>query len=529
MINREFLMDLLIKRENLQTLNLVRRLHLLRFTAIFVLTSVFTQFFILDRISAQNVTIATPVSPSTFRIGERLTYNISFEKFNNAGYAEIYVVSRGKLAERDVVELRSKIKTNDFVSAAFYLLDESRTTFASAEKGLPLYVRKTENASVIPKETVNNFLVVPTINHDLLTLIYQVRNAGGIGNFSLQENDKIYNVNLTQMLVEKVKIDAGEYETNCVAVQSDYLTEKGLTDFKINFSSDEQKIPVLFRFKTAKGDFRVALASVQIIEGETTETPQQPIQTQPPRPVTTPTPVPTPAPYVENQALLKELPFQLGETLDYQISSDGQIVGAVRLEAKERKLFSGQDSLLLTATLTNSVAGNRVFTSGDSIKANVNPDSVAPQQIEIKFTGNLSAFNQITRFEQTTGVASLNGVNRIDIPVGTHNMLSLIYAIRSFNLKPSKDFANPVNDTRVAVFWDKQPYVFTLRPAAADIINLRGEKISAQQISIKTGNPQLDALSLRIWLGNDEKRLPLRFAIGSFQADLIYEQGTLPK
>jgi len=522
-------MNFLMKREKLQTLNLTRRWNLLRFTAIFVLTAAFTQFFILKKISAQNATIAPPISTSTFRIGERLTYNISFEKFNNAGYAEIYVVSRGKLADRDAVELRSKLKTNDFFSAAFYLLDESRTTFASAEKGLPLYVRKTENASVIPKETVNNFLVVPTINYDLLTLIHQVRNAGGIGNFSLQENDKIYNVNLTQMLAEKVKTDAGEYDTNYVAVQSDYLTEKGLTDFKINFSSDEQKVPVLFRFKTAKGDFRVALASVQIIDGETVETTQPPIQVQPPRPITTPTPIPTPTPYIENQPLLKELPFQLGETLDYQLSSDGQIVGTVRLEAKERKLFSGLDSLLLTATVTNSVAGNRIFTTGDSLKANVNPDSVAPQQIEIKFTGNLSAFNQITGFEQTTGVASVNGVNRIDIPVGTHNMLSLLYAIRSFNLKPSKDSTNPVNDTRVAVFWDKQPEVFTLRPATADIINLRGEKISAQQISIKTTNPQLNALSLRIWLGNDEKRLPLRFAVGSFQADLISENGTQPQ
>jgi len=518
-----------MKTENLQTLNLIRRSHFLRLTTLLVATSVFAAFFILNKVSAQNMPVAAPLSTSIFRIGERLTYNISFEKFNNAGYAEIYVVSRGKLAEKDAVELRSKIKTNDFVSAAFYLLDESRTTFASAEKGLPLYIRKTENASVLPKETVNNFLIVPTLNHDFLTLIYQARNAGGTGNFPLQENDKIYNVSLTPMVNEKVKTDAGEFDTNCVAVQSEFLTEKGLTDFKINFSSDEQKIPVLFRFKTAKGDFRVTLASIQGNEGETSETPQPPFPTQTPRPVPTPKPIPTPTPYIENQPLLKELPFQLGETLDYQISDGGQIVGNIRLEAKERKLFSNQDSLLLTATITASAAGNRVFTTGDGIKANVNPDSIAPQQIEIKFTGDLSAFNQTTRFDQMTGVASLNGVNRIEIPVGTHSILSLIYAIRSFNLKPSKDLTNPVNDTRVAVFWDKQPYVFTLRPATADIINLRGEKISAQQISINTGNPQLDSLALRLWLSNDERRLPLRFAIGNFQADLISENGTQPQ
>ena len=120
-----------------------------------------------------------------------MTYNISFEKYNNAAYAEIYVVSRGKLGDKDAVELQSKIRTSDFVSAAFYLLDEARTTYASATSGLPLYVKKMSNAGILPKETIDNYLIVPTLNYDLLTLIYQSRNTGGIGNFILQEVKEI--------------------------------------------------------------------------------------------------------------------------------------------------------------------------------------------------------------------------------------------------------------------------------------------------------------------------------------------------
>jgi len=96
-------------------------------------------------------------------------------------------------------------------------------------------------------------------------------------------------------------------------------------------------------------------------------------------------------------------------------------------------------------------------------------------------------------------------------------------------LKPSKDFSNPVNDTRVAVFLGTKAYVFTLRPSNADIINLQGEKVSAQLISITTGNPAIDVLNLRLWLSNDEKRLPLRLAAGSYQADLISEKQISPK
>ena len=89
--------------------------------------------------------------------------------------------------------------------------------------------------------------------------------------------------------------------------------------------------------------------------------------------------------------------------------------------------------------------------------------------------------------------------------------MSLAYAIRSFNLKPSKDRKNPVNDTRVAVFLDSDANVFILRPSNADIINLKGEKIPAQLISISTGDPQIDILNLRLWLSIDDKRRPFAF------------------
>ena len=92
--------------------------------------------------------------------------------------------------------------------------------------------------------------------------------------------------------------------------------------------------------------------------------------------------------------------------------------------------------------------------------------------------------------------------------------------MRSFNLKVSKDLSNPVNDTRVAVFWESKAYVFTLRPSPPAILTINGEKASAQMITINTGNPQLDALAIKVWLDNNS-RVPVRFSVGAYQADLI--------
>ncbi len=497
---------------------------------VFTLSASFAAIAFQDfQTTSAQIPVKVQSATTPFRIGERLTYSISFEKFYNAGYAEVYAVSRGKLGDKDAVELRAKIKTNDLVSAAFYFLDESRTTFAASDSGLPLYTKKISNTGIEPKETINNYLVNSTIYNDLLTLIYQARNAGGSGNFNFQEDEKIYNVVFSNTGAgAKLKTGAGEFETNVSTVQSDYLTEKGITNLQINFSADDARVPVLIRLKTAKGDFRAEIASIQIVEPEAVT---QPISTpiQPPRPMPTSTPKATPTPYLDNQPLAKELPFALGETLDYQISTNGQMLGIVTLQAKERKQIGGSDSLVLTATVTETQPNQQLFRLNDEIRAQVDPLSLAPKQIIYKLTGTLAPFSQQIIFDQQNGTATGGKGAQAEIPVGTHSLLSLAYAVRSFNLKPSRDALNPVNDTRVAVFFDDKAYVLTLRPSDTDVITLKGEKIPAQLISVSTGNPAFDQYNMRVWLGTDDKRLPLRLMFGAYQADLVTEKQIPPK
>src|SRR5687768_17611046 len=80
---------------------------------------------------------STQDTPSIFRLGEKLSYNVSFGKFANAAYAETFVASRGKLSGRDAVELRGRVKTLEMVSAAFFMVDETRSVYAAPDTGLP--------------------------------------------------------------------------------------------------------------------------------------------------------------------------------------------------------------------------------------------------------------------------------------------------------------------------------------------------------------------------------------------------------
>ncbi len=486
------------------------------FKVFFVLSlSVFAGFG-FGLMNAQTIVADFPVTQ--FRVGEKLTYSVSFDRYSDVAFAEIGVVSRGALGGKDAVELFSKIKTLDFFSAAYYLIDETRTTFAAADSGLPLYAVKTVNTSGLPKEIIDNFLAAPTVNHDLLSLLFKIRQTSGIGGATFIENGKTYNVTFQTALSERVKTPAGDFETVIVSVQSEYLTEAGVKEIRINLTADEARIPALIRIKTAKGEFRAAVATVQVNSPEVSVQPT-PVPLQTPRAL--PIPTPTATPYVENMPLADGLSFPLGEALEYQISTAGRPVATFILQAKERKEFAGFDSLLLAATVTKAAPGNPLFSVNDFVRAQVDPETLGPRQISIKFSGAMAAYNQTARFDPVTSFVTTGGTPAVEVPVGTHSILSLLYAVRSFNLNPSKDTTAPVNDTRVAVFWENKPYVFTLRPEAADLITQQGEKVSAQLVTVKTGNPQLDALNIRIWLSNDERRFPLRISAGVYQADLI--------
>lgn len=477
-----------------------------------------------ELVSARNSVEAAQFA--RFRVGEKLSYNISFGKFTDAGNAELFVASRGKIGATDAVEIRSRVKTFDIVSAAFFLLDESRTVYASPDTGLPVYVSKISQVGPLPKEVIDNYLTVPTSNFDLITLIYKARETGGSGTFPLFENDRLYTANLLPGVGSRIKTDAGEFDTTMSTMQSEFLTSIGVKDFRIYFTTDEARIPVMIRFMTPKGEFRAVLSAITLPDPEPPLPTPTPIST--PLPAPTPKSTPTPEIYVPNRALLPELGFALGESLDYRVSNAGKPVGVITLSAVERKLFQNEDSLLLTATVTGVEPGSTSLRLGDGAKAQVDPDTLAPIFTEAKFLSQLAGLNLSVTFDKRTGVISFGGAKPIDGPVGTHSIVSLLYAMRSFNLKPSRDPGNPVNDTRVAVFWESKPYIFTLRPSNAQEITINGEATSAQLVTVKTENTALDALEIKIWLGT-ESRVPLRFSAGAYSAELIGRPANLSK
>jgi len=467
---------------------------------------------------------------AAFRMGERLSYTVSLERFPNVAHIETSVSSRGTISGREVIELQGKVKTFDIVSATFPLIDESRIVLIDPTSGLPILINRTIRSTAVPKEVVSNFLTAPTTNFELLSLIYKAREAGGNGSFPFSENGENYVATFASGTLDKlggrIRTDAGEFDTTPTTIQSTYLDLLGIKNFRIDLSNDQFRIPVRMRFDTAKGSFTALLASVSVDAPPVPTDPTLVAQPQPqpmsqptPRVATTPRPVPTPTPFIDNQPLLREVKFVLGETLDYRVMQGSQAIGTLRLTARERKQVENADSLLLLATVLQVLPGNRAFGAADSLITRVNPDTLAPQSAEFRLSQGLATLSQRLSVNGATGAIAF-GAGTADAPVGTHTILSLIYAMRSFHLQASRTNSAPVNDTRVAVFWRDKPYIFVLRPAPPDSITMEGKPIPAQLVAITTGVPELDALQLKVWLSLDDSRIPLRFIAGAYQADL---------
>src|SRR6476619_503166 len=81
----------------------------------------------------------TPLSlaQSPYRVGERLTYNVSFSNFPDAAHVEVEVMSRGMHFGREAFQLRAHVETNGVINVALFAINNDYMTYVDPATGLP--------------------------------------------------------------------------------------------------------------------------------------------------------------------------------------------------------------------------------------------------------------------------------------------------------------------------------------------------------------------------------------------------------
>ena len=487
-------------------------------------------------VSAQQIDDPTyqPFSPAPYSVGERLTYNVSFSSFLAAAHVELSVASRGVFFGREGIKLTGRVETNGVVSAALFAINNEYTAYIDPATGQPFRVEQSIRQSSRMAQTFAD-LTQPSGagvaaskrsaellgSYDFLAAIYRLRalplTSGSTYSVSVNNENQNYRVEVRIHDRQMINTSAGSFSALVSQVRVKNETAGDSYSLKAYFSDDQRHIPLLITTRVSTGEVKVELA------GSTFVTPPVAAPTRPtaPAPGTPPAkpPVAVPGTPAGDDASLKDLPFKVGEQLNYRLylpNVTGSVASAT-FQVRARSKYFDRDGLQFTVSAQTTNALQKLFVANDTMTSYVDPKTLLPFRTEFVFSeGRHRSAGKLT-INQEYGTVTSDKGEKIEIPIGTHDYLSYFYVVRTFNLTPGKRNA-------ISILVDNKPKTLFITAIKVENVQLGSETIPATLISLTTDDPQADKFQLRGWISNDKRRLPLRLTamteLGLVRADL---------
>ena len=467
----------------------------------------------------------TPLSlaQSPYRVGERLTYNVSFSNFPSAAHVEVEVVSHANHFGRDAIQLRAHVETSGVVNVALFAINNDYVTYIDPESGLPFRSEETVRDAIKSNDSVQDFNqpagneAIPPKQKgfpgtfDFLSVFYRARALplaeGGIYNFSVRGEGTEYQAELKVTGRQTIRTNVGSFPTIVTQVK---VSNSPLRSLRIYFTDDAGHVPVLVSARLSAGELRAELAGSELIK--------PPAETATPTPPIIAAPRPSPSPAVP-PPLSSNLPFKLGEELNYQVFIGGSNtpLGMASFQVRGRSRYFERDGLLLAVTAQTTGAAARIFVARDQIDSYVDPKSLLPYRTSMNLAEGQRRLNQILTLNQDTGTVTSDKGLRIEIPVGTHDYVSFFYVIRTLTPVRGKKSA-------VSMLVENKPKTIFIDALPRESIDLGPRRVEAIPLKLTTDDQEADKYQLRMWISDDRQRLPLRITcitkLGPLRADL---------
>jgi Protein of unknown function (DUF3108) len=466
--------------------------------------------------------VEAPFNINAYRVGERLTYNVNYSRFVSAAHIELVVAGRDKFFGHEGIQLKAHVETKGVVNVALLSINNDYTTYVFPDSGLPYRAQhvvrqsgRTTEAAVDYNQAasparLNSGETAGTL--DLLSAVYRVRAmplAPGASYYTTVKNEtEEYRAQIKVDGREMIKTSVGSFDAIAT-----HVNMKSGPDYDIQayFSDDEWHIPILVTARYRGSDIQIELAASVV-------TPPQ--RTTPTRTVVVPTtPAPTPTPKATQTSAPLDLPFKVGEQLNYRVylGKSATPIGSLNFEIKARGRFFNRDGLQIVGSVQTE--GAAPITIKDQITSYVDPTTLLPFRTEIDFLEGKWRHTRTYNIDQDRGAATADGTrDKVEIPVGTHDLISAFYSLRTFDLTPKKSDS-------ISAMAIHRPRTLTVTTLQRETLDLGGQKIATIMLQLTSDDPQRDRLQIRIWVGDDARHLPLRIAalteMGSVHADLI--------
>ena len=481
-------------------------------------------------IFAQEKEAPTLYSQSPYRVGERLTYNVSYSNFPSAAHVQIEVVARGNFFDRDALQLRAHVETTGVVNVALFAINNDYVSYVDPNTGIPFRTEETARDAIRTASAVHdlnqstNNDAIPARQrgfpgtYDLVSAFYRARALpladGATYNFSVRGEGTDYSAELKVVGKDVVRTNVGSFPAKVTQVK---LNSSLIKNMKVYFSDDERHVPVLMTARVSTGELTAELAGSEIVTPPV-ETPAS----SPPviaGPMPAPSVRPNPTTLATPTTLDPNLPFAVGEQLNYQIfiGANNTPMGIATFHVRGRSKYFERDGVYLTVTAETTGAAAKLFVARDRIESYVDPKELLPYRTVLNLVEGARRLNEIFTLSQETGTATSDRGTRIEMPVGTHDYLSFFYALRTFNMQAKKR-------NGVSVLVENKPLTVFVDAAQKDTIQLGDRRLTAIPLTITTDDAQSDKYQFRMWVSDDRRRLPLRITcvtkLGPLRADL---------
>ena len=486
----------------------------------------------------QTTTSQAPFDAAAYRVGERLTYNVNYSQFISAAHVELFVAGRDNFFGREGIQLRAHVETNGVVNVALLSINNDYTSYVFPDSGLPYRSQRvvrqagrTSEASVDYNQPAGTDALTAQLRVgefagtlDLLSAVYRLRAmplaTGSSYLMSVRNGDEEYQAQIKVSGRELIKTNVGSF--NAIATRVN--VKKGEDyDIRAYFSDDQWHVPVLITARYKGADIQVELAASALTAPARTSQTRGAVEPGTPLPVPTPTPSSTRSAAdpvnVQASATILDLPFKIGEQLNYRVylGAANVQVGTITFEVKSRGRYFNRNGLMFSASA--QTGGPAAIAVKDQITSYVDPSTLLPFRTQLNLSEGKYHEARNYNLDQDRGAATSEGTReRIEVPVGTHDLISALYAIRTFDLTVQRSNA-------ISIMAIHRPRTLTVKAARRETIELNGQKISAIVLELRTDDPEPDRLQVRIWVGDDARHLPLRITavtdLGPVRADLV--------
>ena len=226
--------------------------------------------------------------------------------------------------------------------------------------------------------------------------------------------------------------------------------------------------------------------------------------------------------YLPNEA------FGLGERLTYDVGYKFISAGTAVFDiAKQIEYVNGRPCYKVTFITASHKSLEFIYKVRDTYRTYLDVDGIFPWKFEQHIRERNFSKDYVASFDQANHRA-ITPNDTVDIPAYMHDIVSAFYFVRTQNLKAYK----PGPSIKLQNFIDGKSHDLAVYILGSERIEVDAGTFDCIVVEprIASGSPFGFQGRLRLWLTNDERKIPVKVSteipIGSIDAELKYYQGT---